>query len=52
MHIKANTLFYGDNLDILREYTLGQFAGMPSLAITFKQAGKVKPDSAEQPGLL
>jgi hypothetical protein len=52
MHLKANTLFYGDDLDILREYTLGQFAGMPSLSITFKQAGKVKPDSAEQPGVL
>ena len=47
--ITQNTLFYGDNLPILREYLPDESIDMPPSAYgTFKQAGKVKKKDGKQ----
>ena len=52
--ITATTLFYGDNLDILREYIAELLRGaevkMPPAHGTFKQAQRVQQVGAEQQG--
>jgi hypothetical protein len=46
--ITTNTLFYGDNLPILREHIAGESIDLE----TFKQAPKAGQSGAVQPELL
>ena len=46
--ITQNTLFYGDNLPILREHIPDESVDLIYLDPPFKQAGKVKTSTGKQ----
>jgi hypothetical protein len=54
--ITKDTLFYGDDLSILRDYVADLLNGaavtMPATGVTFRQARREAGDGGAQPGRL